>query len=73
MRMCNKWECGNGYECLTKIEIRYQGSSHTAGDTWVRYAADKSWYRYECVTNMKLGADEWYDKLQLKQEFDWNV
>ena len=37
MRMCNECECGNGYECLTKIELR-------------------NWF--ECVTNMKLDADQ---------------
>ena len=59
---------------FNKIKFRYQGSSHTVGDIWLRYAADKSWYRYECVTNLKLGADQWYvSKGQLNQEIDFNV
>ena len=58
---------------FNKIKIRYQGSSHTVGDIWLRYAADKSSNRYECVMNMKLGADEWYGKVQLNQEIDLDV
>ena len=36
MRICNKCECGNEYECVTKLKVRCQGSFHLVGDIWLQ-------------------------------------